>query len=557
MTRTHAIAWGALALLISTALVPGAVADPTSRDFFEYRLHRWVDGDGGTAYAGYHDELRATGRYDILDVSTTAISFRARYSWNYQDTEGLRQSGSEDRVVGFDPGTRLYTSARTDLDEYDSRRADTLSVWFWIWPLPAVGSSITILDVPFTVITHDSTVWWGGLPRDAVELRAQGSGSRADSYGQFTTSWTNTYYFDPETGFVIAERYREFDTGSWQGYSASFHLSEDFDVTATSYAMAVDPIALLVAILVVEGVLAFLYIVARAIRWRSRAYYDPTGYVRRGKIRRLWDMDKFPRLPASASEHFGEFLEDFARRGLLARDPVAVAVVQGELAGLAVYDREGKIGLVLCRDSGLTEMLRKFVGAKDFFSEVRHQVPESARKDAQEGGVKFPSENVYNVFETFHILALEPIPSASYDAHLLSRMTEADLPQVAALAKEVYKVPSARWIRAQFRSGDLGFVARVAGRPVGFAFASIAGETGRLHTATVLPEFRNAGIGKELFRARLHALRDLGIRRALTEIAHWNLASLHIAGLHGFQMRGMMYVETIRPTRIERTIVRR
>src|SRR3972149_1326458 len=38
---------------------PGAARARASRAFFEHRLHRWVDGDGGTAYAGYHDELRA------------------------------------------------------------------------------------------------------------------------------------------------------------------------------------------------------------------------------------------------------------------------------------------------------------------------------------------------------------------------------------------------------------------------------------------------------------------------------------------------------------------
>lgn len=100
-------------------------------------------------------------------------------------------------------------------------------------------------------------------------------------------------------------------------------------------------------------------------------------------------------------------------------------------------------------------------------------------------------------------------------------------------------------------------MARINGKIVGFAFATYANGHGRIHTLTVLPNYRNRGVGKELMCARLKTLYDLGARSVITEIADWNLASLQIAYSCGFKPVGTMYVETARSTRIKKTIVRR
>ena len=51
-------------------------------------------------------------------------------------------------------------------------------------------------------------------------------------------------------------------------------------------------------------------------------------------------------------------------------------------------------------------------------------------------------------------------------------------------------------------------------------------------------------------RARLHALGLAGARSVLTEIAAWNLPSLHLAYAHGFAKVAEMWVETTRTTRV-------
>jgi len=136
-------------------------------------------------------------------------------------------------------------------------------------------------------------------------------------------------------------------------------------------------------------------------------------------------------------------------------------------------------------------------------------------------------------------------------------MTRGDLPAVTRLAKQVFKTPSRRWIAANLDSGDLAYVAVVDGAIVGFGFACVCGDHGRLHTLAVHPDHRGKGIAKELHRARLEAMRRMGVTSVLDEIADWNLASIRISSLSGFQPVGRMWVETVRTKRVEKTIVRR
>jgi ribosomal protein S18 acetylase RimI-like enzyme len=136
-------------------------------------------------------------------------------------------------------------------------------------------------------------------------------------------------------------------------------------------------------------------------------------------------------------------------------------------------------------------------------------------------------------------------------------MTGADLPEVAALARRVYRSRARRWMRACLRSGDLCYVAVADGRIVGFGMACLEGTHGRLHTLGVDPAYRGRGIAKQLHRARLEAMRRMGATDVIDEIADWNLASIRISTLSGFKPVGKVYVETVRRKRIRKNIVRR
>jgi RimJ/RimL family protein N-acetyltransferase len=94
-------------------------------------------------------------------------------------------------------------------------------------------------------------------------------------------------------------------------------------------------------------------------------------------------------------------------------------------------------------------------------------------------------------------------------------------------------------------------------RIVGFGFACVCGDHGRLHTLGVAKEYRGMGIAKELHCARLEAMRHMGVTKVTDEIADWNLASIRISTISGFKPVGKMYVETVRTKRIKKNIIRR
>ena len=556
---------GPVLVVLALFLVPllpwagtAAAQSPSRGDAFSYSFHRHV-GSGEGAYEEYYDDTYSRGSYTILASDAAQVRFHAVYAWTYSNTEGLEQAGWEDRTVSFTLATRHYTGTRTDLDEYDTYEGTSLAIWFWIPPEVRQGDRVQILEENFTVTSVDKTVWTNWAPKRGIEVTASGTGFRFDSYGTFSYTYTDTYYFDRATGYVIAERYVEHDTGSWLGDWASFDWKEDFDITGSTYAISIDWVMVGATIGAVATVFLSLGGIGYAYRWWPRTVESGKYVERKTKVRRVRTMDAFPEVESLATTHFVPFLEDFARKAILAKDVVAVATAGGSLVGFAVYNREAKIGMVLCGNTAVTETLRKFVGATDFFSEFRHTVPEGIRSEAARYGVKITDPNAYNVFETYQVLQadLATVPRLPYDTGLVTRMVEADLPEVGEVAHRVYRVRSDRWLRAQFESGDIGFVARVSGRIVGFAFATCAGGHGRIHTLSVLPENRNAGIGRELMRARLEALRALGATDAIAEIADWNLPSLQVASSHGFRRVGEMFVETARTRRIVRTIVRR
>ncbi len=539
-------------------IVMPVLAIPTAGDSFEYTIIRKV-GSGSGEYTGYSDELRSNGKYTITSVNSTDVEFYASYSWNYRNSEGLFQEGVEDRIAAFSHNTRRYTT-RTDLDEYDKSDPSSLSIWLWIPPEVKTGDKVAILDDEFTVIGESVTFWSGWIPKKGIELRSTGMRSRDDEYGKFAYTYTDIYYFDRTTGYIIAEIYSEIDKGLWKGMPAEFELTERFDLTRSSYAVPVDYLMLFAEII---GIILIIILIAYArykFKWRMKSFrIDPYGDVKISRITTTRDLRFNKDL---ATKVFDPFIHDLVNKTLLSKDIlsqdiVCMATSACDLLGIATYNRESDIGMILCENTEVKEGLRRFIGAKDFFTEVRSLIPDKIINEAARSGEKIENRFNYNLFDTYKIVRLENLHDMDFDTDLITRMKESDLSEVEEVSKKVYKVRSRSWIRAQYRSGDIGFVARLNGKITGFAFATYANGHGRIHTLTVLPEYQNRGIGKELMRARLKALYDLGAVDAIAEIASWNLPSLQIAYRHGFGQAGTMYVETIRQKRIKRSIVRR
>ena len=163
----------------------------------------------------------------------------------------------------------------------------------------------------------------------------------------------------------------------------------------------------------------------------------------------------------------------------------------------------------------------------------------------------------YNVLETYEILECALTSAPAYDASVVGRMTPADLPEVGRLSQEVYGLAGTAWMTAALALGDVGYVARVDGKIVGYGFASVCGAVGRLYGNTVSPAHRGKGLGRELVRARLSACSGLGAERVITEVATWNVGSLEIVRAEGFATVGSLWVESSLAIRPERKVVRR
>ena len=531
--------------------VPNVSAQDISQgDFFEYE-HVQKVRNGGGAYWGYSETTRSSGQYDIMGVNGPEVSAYAGYVWKYTSTEihhSISGSTSEDFIFSTD--TRKYI----DGYDLDVSYGDDPSIWFWISPTVQAGDIVTILDDDFTVVHTDRATWIGWIPYNTICLISEGSGSRNDEYGNFHYSYTDTYYFDRDTGYIIAERYEEHDRGTWEYQAATFDWTEEFTVSDTSYPLSVNYFTLFSAIFIFIAFIVLIVWMSYQLRWMKRR--PSVKNIGRTDIKRIRKMEDYPHLPNRASKNLGPFLEDFTRKAILSGGRVAVAVNEQGLQGLAIYHKDVKLGVILCPNYDLNDKLRRFIGAKDFFSEVKHSISQKTVDEYGDYGLKI-SKGSYNIFETYRVLRLSSIPHVDYDSQTIRLMKEEDLEAVSKISKDIYKVKSKKWLRALIDSGDIGLIAEVDSKVVGFAFATISGTHARFHTLTVIKEMRGRGLGKSLMRARLHIARSLGAEDATVEISDWNLPSLNISTLFGFKPVGSMYVETVRTKRIKKEIVRR
>ena len=546
--------------MLAVGLMPaaGAADEPRAGTFFEYEYEQKID-DGLGEYYGWSEETKGDGRYEVLAWLPDNALLNARYSWEYENDDLESDSADVNINFEFNQTSRRYTSSSIDLDDEPvaSMPPGELAVWFWVPPSVRKGDAVQILDMMGTVTDTDAVIWSKWVPRRAIEVVVKGWGTADPDYGDLEYTYVDRLYFDRSTGMFFAERYIEHDVGTYEGYSAEFDSHIKLDVVESSYEVEVawGTLAYVYArnLIIIALVLLGIAFVANRVRWAAKTIpvgtttsnvQGFTGAERDFKFRRVRKLRDMPRLRVTATEHFGPFLEHWVEKSLLSGDRVAVAIDQSarELAGIAFYNREGRIATVLCRDMQVNELLRRYIKSKDFFSETRHM---------------WGSGPAYNTFETQRIYRLDGIPDVTYDATVVRPMTEADLGAVAALAKRVWKAKASRWVKACLASGDLGYVAVVDGRVVGFGFACMCGTHGRLHTLAVDPAYRGRGLAKQLHRARLQAMRLMGVVDVVDEIASWNLASIRISTLSGFQPVGEMFVETVRKRRVKKNIVRR
>jgi hypothetical protein len=466
---------GICALLITSLLLIGSIPlasanVPAEGDFFTYKTEEFIEnGDG--EYYGYSEKTVSSGRYEIEANDAGNISVKYRYEWSYTSDTEPSASGIADDTMWFDQVTREYRRG-FDLDEKVFGQA---TVWFWIYQDVQTGDVVKLLDENFTVTGTDVTIWSNMVPYKAIELTATGSFARDDDYGDFFATYTDRYYFDRGSGYIIAERYTEHDGGVFEGEEASFDWKFNFDVSQTSYSLQVDWGQVgIFYVTIPAAIILLLAGAAYAIRWRPRTVY--LAEYRRVKLRRLWRRSPFPGDFGSTTSFFGPFLRNIVDKARAAGDRVAVALDGGRLVGVAIYHKDVKVGSLFAPDKYVNEALRAFVGAKDFFSETRH-------KDSMGTNVV----DIYNIYETHKILVNRNIAPMAFDTAAVRAMTAADLPAVCDISKKVYRTGANKWYSILLEMGDVGLVAMADGKTAGYAFATVAGGWARLHTLTVSP----------------------------------------------------------------------
>lgn len=535
---------------------------PTPEASFDYRLTRTVDQGRGT-YAGYRDSLVASGRYAVR-TDGDELHIDASYRWRYQ---GERcEDGEETRSVRAGVGDRRYRG-RTDLDEYDDTPPETpLGVWMWIPPLTPDGASVRILEHEY-VVDREAEVEIAGTTRPAIAASAHGTGLRNDAYGRFRTSWNETYFFDPETGFVLRVERSEVDDND----EAGFDVIETLQVTQASYLppelgsdalpVARCPEELPVSrrswldepetlpVRVVAGALALLAVGYLWLRRRRTSSSTPLVAGMRVKVERIAEPDAIPSAMAWIPSPIQPFVPSMLRAAVRAGDTVALARREdGAFVGAAILEPDGGTTAIFAEHGDVCEILRRDLRVLDFFTDHRHQELPSV-VEASNATFSASSTSAYNEAEVWEVWVGGITASPSFDTARVRRARDADTFELGRFTREVLGRDRSRLLEAIRAEDGVVLVALDDGRIVGLAVLTVVDAGARLAQWVVAPHARGRGFGAELLRAALHHASALGAKRFVCELPPEAVGARALLDGIGLRPVGSLYVESARPTR--------
>lgn len=121
------------------------------------------------------------------------------------------------------------------------------------------------------------------------------------------------------------------------------------------------------------------------------------------------------------------------------------------------------------------------------------------------------------------------------------RMTEAEVPQVAAIEAEVFTCP---WSKKGFLDtlyqDNVRFYLAVEGNTVlGYCGIYMAADEGEITNVAVKPEFRRCHIADEMLQALLSDSEAGDIRYIYLEVRVSNAAAIGLYEKHGFTRKGI------------------
>ena len=510
----------AVALVFLLAVPSGRAALPTSGTSFTYQYNTYLQNGGGN-YSGYSEQQTSTYTYHVRSVVGDNVTMDGSGSWQFSNST-TSYGGSWSEQFAYSDVTRLYTDGFDVLGNYTKPY-----VWFWIPTGLAVGQTLGILDENFTVVSLASTTWlwvFPPTPRVGVELDASGGFLRNDVYGVYDATYTDQYWFDPSSGFIIAEEYHEHDAGAF----GSFDWVEQVFVTSATYALPIDYGQLVAAYLGIPGLFVAVIVAIRIYKAGPRpvGWSGPDG-PHRVIVRRVRSARRVPAAVGDSPLTGTPYLRSTVRRALGLKNRAYVALGPSGVAGYYIFDRTAGVGSMAAVHPKILQTFQQMHKAKLVFVEL----PPGTDPTPPKGSIEV---------ERFDVLELRNVRPVPYDPVRIRPLAPSQLGSALAMIREAMPVPGEdRNAVAAYEDGDLAFVCLGdMGEIVGAAMATVEGDEALLYGLTVSAESRGRGFGAQLTAARLTALAALGVRRVRVEIGRHNPAPRAIARRLGFEPIG-------------------
>jgi ribosomal protein S18 acetylase RimI-like enzyme len=526
MKKRHIFLIILLAIIVPIQIVALMnIARPASTNDldFQYVYNYKLSGVSG-AYEYYEEEMKVKGRYQVVFNGNIA-SVQGIVEWTliirdtYEYSEE-RYTGDEIYPFTYDLTTGMYLTG-TDQDVIN---VTGKNVWFHC-PTLSTSELINILDTNYTK-SGEKTIWVGNLmPIKGIHLLDTNTFNRDDDYyGQMEAKYTSNYYFTKD-GYLLGEKYTEYDTGNYNGIYSEFEIKSDLYVTSANYIRSINWFAYFMAYVFPVLIYIFLAYVVYDIKQTM-----PKRVINGNKQMMVqWEIP--PNLPYQMVSQYTPFFQAYIMRAYGQGDRV-LSVTDGQgIVGLGMIDNSDNVGTFF--GTYINEMTR--YGKVDYFFSENASVP------------GFSTIEKYDIYKITDLLNMK----IEYDAHLIRPVTGPYLPVIMRLVAEEdfgHSHPKyASWVKEAaytdvallavaplndpWVQSILGSIAAKQFPPpdviadevvMGVGFVTPGDNGGWMYGLYVHPAFRNSGIGRTLVLARLAALKEMGINNAIAEIAEWN-----------------------------------
>ncbi|MFW9920448.1 MAG: hypothetical protein ACFFED_12670, partial [Candidatus Thorarchaeota archaeon] len=178
-------------------------------DSFSVVFHTSLTGTSGD-YNGYTEEEHEERTYEVSSISGDQVTWIMDRRYSYTDTDGNSFDQEGSYRFSLNSVTRQYINSTYDapssyLDYYTFDY-----IWFRIDPDTPIDSQVTILGNEYTVIGL-TTIFVDLISAvDVIELRATNVqqyilNDEYDPDGMLSITFTDSYYFDPTTGYFVHE----------------------------------------------------------------------------------------------------------------------------------------------------------------------------------------------------------------------------------------------------------------------------------------------------------------------------------------------------------------